>query len=432
LRALLLTVALTESSDLRGEESLPERPTKTNLFAFLDVAKRALPRVGTTLELKPHWVGTVKRVYLRDQKGVYRADTPEDIRFTHLVVQQDEQGDKRLVIARLRWDPDTLLTSAGRYAAALRENLPSVDDLAKVARLGDLFGLCGPQHGGTDGWGDLSGTIYWTEEWTSISPVGDDRLRYLNVLAHVSGPVTKGGKLPRLDRTNAAVDILVVREGVFRCADPNSAEERKRFLTAEEIFACNQAERDRERAKYPKPLRGLIEASEKPDDWEMAAYIDTINHIRTNPDPLLFQQLVSWMNEKEVEMSGHLEDILFFDDPPPELQPWKKGPRQAALRALIEAISAARNPDCLEEALLAVLMADGGGKLKFQVPGTDVTIDLAAKKRSDGFEKTYACAGLSETNIVQVVGHCQAVLKKKHAEIWPKPTPSQSSNGTQR
>ena len=431
LPVLPLMVVLAAVGSLRAQEEPAEQPGKTNLAALLAAPGPTLPPLGTTLELDPHWVGTVKRAYLRDLKGIYREDTPEDIRFTHLVVQPDESGSNQLVIARLRYDPDALLTSTDRHAPALRNNLPTIEDVAKATKFVDLTRLCGPPHGGTDVWG-LSGTSHWTEEWTAFAPAGKDRLRYLNVFAHVSAPAAKGDQASRLDRTNAVVDILVGREGFFRPADPKSADERKRFLTADELFTRAQAERAKEREKYPQPLRALIEADETPDDDDQAAYVTAINQVRAKPEPLLFQQLVTWMNEEEVEMSSHLEDILCFDDPPPGLQPWKEGPRQAAVRALIEALAAARKPDALEEALMLVLTAQGGGKLKFSVPATAARIDLAARETSDGFERTHSCDGLSETNLAQVVAHCQTVLKQKYPELWPKPAQPSGNKSEQR
>jgi hypothetical protein len=229
-RVLLLTAAAVAVQCFGVGESLAERPGLTNLAVFLGPPGRLLPPVGTTLELNPHWVGTVKRVHLRDLKGIHREDTPEDIRFTHLIVQPDERGD-RLVIARLRYAPQALLTSTGRHAPALRETLPSVEELAQATRLVDLTRLCGPPPGSASVLG-LGGTLHWTEEWTTFAPAGTGRLRYLNVLAHVSAPAAKDGNRHQPDRTNAVVDILVIREGFFFPADPDSAEERKRFLTA--------------------------------------------------------------------------------------------------------------------------------------------------------------------------------------------------------
>lgn len=420
---LFLAVALAAAGEFSGEKSAPALPAKTNLLEFLARSKRDLPPVGTTLELDPHWVGTVKRVYLRGGEAVYRADTPEDIRFTHLLVQDSGQNGKRLVIARLRWVAGSFLSSTDKHAVAFREELPAAETLSRVTKVDELVRLFGPQHGWTDGWG-LGGTNHWTEGWTWFARAGRDQLRYLNVFAHVSAPSATQGKLSRLDSTNATIDILVIREGLFRPADPRSVEERQRFLTAEELFVRQQSERARERAKYPQPLRALVESHEKPDDWDMAAYIAAINQVRAKPDPELFRQLVCWMNEDSVEFGSYLEDILFFDDPPPELHRWQRSARQSALRALIQALPEVRKPDVLEETLMTVLVAQGGGKLKFLVPGTKATIDLATKKEAEGLAKIYACDGLSETNIAQVAAHCQVVLKKKYADLWPQATRS--------
>ncbi len=259
--------------------------------------------------------------------------------------------------------------------------------------------------------------------------MGEDQLRYLDIFASAAAPEAKTGKRLLLDQANAIIENLLVREGFFRPADPQSTEERERFKTGDEIFAREQAERAQARSKYPQPLRALVQAEEKPDDSDMVAYISALNAVRTNPDPALFHQLVTWMNEDHVKFSSYLGDILVFDDPPPELQRWKKLPRRAAARAVIEALPVIKKPSVLEEVLILVLKSQGGGKLKFSIPGTEATIDLVAKKRSEGYTLTYGCDGLSETNISQVAAYCQGVLARKYAELWPK---MKSGAGTRR
>jgi hypothetical protein len=420
----LVFLAMTAASDLNGEQSAPARFAKTNLVAILDQPEPQMPPVGKTFELDPQWVGTVKRVYLRDGEGVYKTDKPEDIRFTHLIMKGGRQSNKSAVIARLRQRPNMYLNYDSRYASRyevpFREELPSVNALGQMTNLYEMEGIFGSQQTGIDAWGD-GGRTHWVQGWTFFTRTGQGQLRYLDIFAHVSAPTPdKKGKLPKQAQTNATMDILVIREGIFHPADPSSAEERQRFLTGDEIFAHEQAERAKEREKYPQPLRALIEAKEKPDDSEMAAYLAAINQIRANPNPVLFHQLVAWMNEDEVEFGSYLEDILYFDDPPPGLRAWKKSAHQTAVRAYVEAISEVRNPEVLEKVLLIALELQGGGKLEFSVPGTDAEIDLVAKKESGGYGETYGSDGLTKTNISQVAAYCQEVLKKKYASLWPK------------
>ena len=78
----------------------------------------------------------------------------------------------------------------------------------------DLHKMFGPQHGFTDGWGDHEGRMHWSEGWTWFTVDAEDRLRYLHVFAHVSS----------LDREKLAdIEILLVTEGIFHPANPNSA-----------------------------------------------------------------------------------------------------------------------------------------------------------------------------------------------------------------
>jgi hypothetical protein len=152
IAGLLLAVACGGVFTARAEATVVP-PARTNLLEFLERTKDDLPPVGTTLELAPHWVGTVKRVALRDPRGVYRTDTPDDIRLTHLVVQEDEVGDERLVLARLRWVPGTQLTTVGRDAPAFREQIPAPDRLAATTNVADVMELLGaPDGGGRSAW----------------------------------------------------------------------------------------------------------------------------------------------------------------------------------------------------------------------------------------------------------------------------------------
>jgi len=419
---VVLAAALCEAPSLRGEAVAPVRPARTNLLQFLDRTRGELPCAGTTLELDPHWVGTVKRVHLYDPRAVYRADTPDDLRLTHLVVQEDEAGGDRLALARLRWVPGQQLTFVGREAPAFQDSIPALERFSTATNLAGLFELLGsPDDAAGDGGGGF-GAVHWTEEWTQVMRTETNRLRYVNVLAHVSAAARKDGQSPRLNPTNAAVDILVIREGVFRPADPKSAEERQQFLTADGLFTRAQAAQAKARERHPQPLRALIEAQEKPDDFDQAAYTAALQHVRANPDPKLFRQIIAAMNQDEVEFGSYLEDILGDESDLPGLAAWQPVQRQTAVRAVIEALPEARQPAGLEEVLLAILVSQGGGKLKFAVPGTKAAVDLTASKAGDGFAKTHGCDGLSEANLAQVAAHCQTVLKQKYAVLWSKLT----------
>src|SRR5205823_1357870 len=101
--------------------------------------------------------------------------------------------------------------------ALFMNHLPSVEAVAEAKDVGHLRQMFGPQHGWTDSWGDGNRT-HWTQGWTWFTMELKGRLRYLSVFAHVSSS----------NRQNPAdIDILLVEEGFFRPANPNSAAERE-------------------------------------------------------------------------------------------------------------------------------------------------------------------------------------------------------------
>jgi hypothetical protein len=392
--------------------------TRTNLLDFLAASRGAIPPCGTTVELDPHLLGTVKRVFLRDPRGVYKADAPEDLRLTHLVVQEDDHGGTRLAIARMRSVPDAILTSVGRDAPSFARNLPPSETLATATNLGGFLRLLGdPDGGSSGGWGGF-GTVHWTQEWTRVAQSSTNQLRYVNVVAHLSAPAVPASSGAQAARTNAVVDILVVREGLLRPADAKSVAELKKFPTADDIFNRAQAERATEREKYPQPLRALIEAKEKPDDPDAEAFVEAINRLRDAPDPKLIRQIVAAMNEDEVEFGSYLADLFGNDSDLEDVVEWKLQERQTAVRAVVEALPEVGTADALRETLFVVLVAQGGGRLKFTGPGTKAVVDLAVAKEGAGFVKTDASDGITDANAAQLAGQAQTELKQKFPGLW--------------
>jgi len=68
-----------------------------------------------------------------------------------------------------------------------------------------------------------------------------------------------------------------------------------KFKTGEELHAESEADRAKARAKYPLPLRSLVEARETPDDSDLVAYKRALNEVRRSPSPELFRQFAEWI-----------------------------------------------------------------------------------------------------------------------------------------
>jgi hypothetical protein len=124
------------------------------------------------------------------------------------------------------------------------------------------------------------------------------------------------------------------------------------------------------------------------------------------------------MNEDEVEFGSYLDDIFDNASELENLAEWKPRPREVAVRALVDALTEVKTPDALQEVVFVVLVTQGGGKLKFAIPGIKVTMDLAAVKGADGFTRTDACDGITDANAAQVAAQAQAELMKKYPGLW--------------
>jgi len=376
---------------------------KTNLITFLSHWREpGGAMTGITCELQPQWVGTVKRAYARDPRNISRANEPNDIRFTHLFVARrfgaplEEDAKPQLKITRSRSGSDgKLKTMIGGETPAFMRNLPSVESVAKAANLAGLTNLFGRQHGGTGAWGGPD-RWHWTEGWTWFTVEATNRLRYMSIFAHVSSA----------DRSKPAdIDTLVITEGYFRPANPNSREEFTKYKTGEDDFAEYQRQKAEARAKFPQPLRSFLEARETPDDSDWHVFKRTLNRVRANPDPELFVQLVTAMEQDNIRFGGLLEHILL--DERLKLEPWQPGSKKVAVRALADAIPHAKSKYALRDALVLFLRTQGGGELPragIKVPG-------------EGAGCSYGSDNLP-ANIVEAAALMYGDIKDRYPHVW--------------
>lgn len=402
----VLGLALLSCVTANGAPAEPSYP-KTNLNSFLAHWKPTQATEGTICELEPQWVGTVRRAYLRGGESIYKEDHPNNVRFSHLIVLEDQHKRLNLRVLRGR------ITAQGELgdfpiteAPVFVSNLPSAKAVAESKNLDDLRKMFGPQDGLTDGWGDQEGRMHWTEGWTRFTVEAEDRLRYLNVFAHVSS----------FDPEKLTdVDILHVAEGIFHPADPNSAAERIKFKTGEELHAEFEANRAKARAKYPLPLRSLVEARETPDDSEFVAYKRALNEVRRSPSPELFRQFAEWIHEGTREIEGMLKNILFDDYL--QLEKWEEPQRKIALRALVDALPYVKTNLDLDDLVAFLLRARGGGELNVAVSGTAGVIDIKAPPEGSSSSFSTRSRNISGENLTGAAEQCRQALKERYHDF---------------
>jgi len=401
-------VLLCDTTDVNGAALAEPLYPKTNLVSFLARWKPTQAALGTVCELEPQWVGTVERAYLRGGKDIYKKDQPNNVRFSHLMVLKGRSEQTNLMILRGRITAQGKLGShLGSEAPVFMSNLPSAKAVSEARSVDDLHKMFGPQHGFTDGWGG-EGRMHWSEGWTWFTAEVNNRLRYLRVFAHVSSS----------DREKPAdIDILHVSEGFFRAADPNSEAERRKFKTGEELQAEYEAGRAKARAKYPLPLRSLVEAKETPDDSDLFAYKRALNEVRRSPAPELFRQFAEWIHEGTCEIKGMLEHILFDDFL--KLEKWEEPQRKVALRSLADALPQAKTNLDLDQLVAFLLQAHGGGQLKIAVSGTKGVVDVKAQRSPDWSRSSFATGSqnISSQNLARAAQQCREALKERYPEL---------------
>jgi hypothetical protein len=403
-RTILLAalVFCTVAAHASGKE-VP--PSKTgDLFEL----SKAVPPVGSQYKLSPEWVGTVKRVYLRGGEGIYKEDKPDDIRLTDAWVIVPRA---RMPVPKGQKDRDPVLQAARMSKAGYAENeapvfkadLPTAKEVAAMS-LKEMKKQFGPQHGVTDGWGGRAG-MHWTEGWTWFTFESSTRLRFMNVFAHVRGK-------PKAE--DAAIEILQIREGIFQPANPASGEEKVRFKTKEEIDAIEESERQAGLAKYPQPLRTLIETQGRPDDSDLVAYTKELNAVRAKPDEKLIDQLVvALADDGTTEIAGILRDIYGGSVSAVNLAAWNPAQKTLAQRFLLHALSAATSEEVFEQALITLLESFGGGSVRLKQG--DSEIDLVVRK--DGYSSG---SSIEPENLKAVIKATKSYLLKRHPELGPE------------
>jgi len=210
---------------------------------------------------------------------------------------------------------------------------------------------------------------------------------------------------------------LRVTEGFFRAANPNSIAERRQFRTGEELQEEYEATRTKTRAKYPLPLRSLVDAKETPEDSDLIAYKRALNEVRRSPSPELFRQFAEWIHEGTCEIRGMLEHVLFDDFL--KLDAWKEPQRKIALRALVDALPHVRTNMDLDRLLALLLQAHGRGELKLAIPGTDARIEVKSDRHPDGTGASFSTGSqnISTENLSFASEKCHQALKERYPEL---------------
>ena len=296
--------------------------------------------VAQRLPLEPEWIGDIES---------------SDGTTTKLRLEQGRAFNGRVVLYRI-WNN----RFAGSDAPEYREKLPEPKELENIKSVAELENFFGPSKAFTTGWGHQE-RMHWTVGWTYFTKVSDKQLRYMSVFGSVSR--AKGAE--RVD-----VDRLKVSHGLLRQADPNSDVQLKEYPTGEALFVAEQMRKQEQRKKYPLPLRKLLEVDDHPDDSDLVHYRNHLNAIRKNPDPRLFQQLISELDEGTLKMQSHLERILCgmfpgMPDQPglPRLAPWQPDKRVIAVKACIDAIPEAKSNRSAETLAVLLLRMNGGGTI---------------------------------------------------------------------
>ena len=253
---------------------------------------------------------------------------------------------------------------AGSDAPIFIEKLPKGDDLKSLRTLKELEDHFGESQGFTSGWGDRK-RMHWTVGWTYVTKENERHLRYLSVFAHVSQSETQREE-------PAVVDKLIFSEGLLRPADPISSKEKIEYPTGEALFLAEQKKKIKGREQYPIPLRQLIEANEHPDDSDLMHYKRHLNSIRKNPDPKLFHQLLSVIDEGTLARRSNLEAILV--DSWLELEPWSDSNRKEAMTACIKGLPLVKD-SAKSDLMVILLKANGGGVIELGNRRIKVTVN---------------------------------------------------------
>jgi hypothetical protein len=385
-----------------AEKQQPPEP------ADLYVLSKSLPASEGRYKLVPEWVGTVKRVHLRGGESIYKADEPENIRLTHAWIstpRESKGAASFLKVARLSKSGSYM----GREAPIFMEKLPSSQEVAAMTA-DNLRKAFGNQHGFTDAWGGPNG-LNWTEGWTYFTFESPIRIRFMHVFAHLEGQ-------PKMK--NPEIRIMEIREGYFRPANPASDEEKAKFKTAEELEVIEEAKRRAGLAKFPEPLRSLLDERNRPGDSELAGYEKAINAVRARPDEKLIGQLVAALaDDGTTEIEAILKDIYSAKPIGLTFKPWLRPQRTLAQRFLVNSLREAKSTLAFERTLGTLLESFGGGTIQLRTKD-DARIDVTVKMDARRLEYGSGSSNITPKNLSDVITATQEYILKQHPELRPK------------
>lgn len=350
------------------QQSLYAQKTTLQMLISQVAAKEEVPKSSLKFaRLESEWVGDV---------------TSKDGQVSKLRLEYGVIRNGKVQLARMFNN-----RYVGSDAPFYIESMPKGKDLESLKTAKELEAHFGKSQGFTSGWGG-NDRLHWSMGWTYISavPEKENRLRYLTVFARVS---RAGGP-----KSGAPVEIdeISYSEGTLRPADPESKTEKTEFPTGEALFVAEQKKKGDKRLKYPMPLRKLIEADEHPDDSDLVHYKKHLNLIRENPDPELFRQLLSVIDEGTLARRGNLEAILV--DSWLNLEPWKPVNRKLAIRTCIEGIPLVK--ESARSGLMVILLkANGGGVIEFGDSRIEVIVEEGSESQRHG--QALATVSIQET-----------------------------------
>ena len=374
---------------------------RTNLSEFF---KSWQSNTGLTCELDPHWIGIVKTTYHRNI-GRFKRDEapPNNLRLTHVMVTEGTQKQPKLFILRPR------LTSDGVFVGTPTEDIATFTNRLghpkglEITNLTTLERSLGPDHGVYDSNG--------TRSWVFVTQESTNELRYLGVLARPSQP-------PRRDGEN--IEMLQITEGSLRPATANSVIELEMFKTGTRLEEEYQAQLDQSRQVYPFPLRALVAAQQAPGDSHLIHYREALNEVRRKPSPELFKQFAQWLHERSRMISVML-DTLIFDNEYSSLQldKWQEPQRKIAIKALVEALPDVKTSIELNNLIVLIFRARGGGDLKLEIPGTNAAIDITAETSPEGkiIRNRIASRNISAEYLEAAGRKCREALKEKYTDL---------------
>jgi len=322
-------------------------------------AHAKVPAVNVKLKsLSPEWVGTVRLVHGEDTTGMEKEN---HIRFHKGSARTDSEGKTDVMIFRMSSAGQCVGSEMPKYIASL----PSLEELKAINDARKLVELFGSQTGFTDAWRDGE-VMNSTMGWSFFTKTEEKQLRYLTIFAMVSH--TKG-------KEEIAIRKLMVREGFFRHADPDSKEELDKYLNGDQLFLAKAQEQIAKLSKHPQPLRDLLIAKEV----QRSGYNEIIEKYRENPDPVLIQQIVGYCEERSVSGIGIAEDILLGRI---EEVVWEKAENKPKIAGfLVDAMSETEDQSIHVDIAHLLLRIVGGGEVKA----------LGAKVRlmEGGYQRSY-------------------------------------------